>query len=78
MKYSARLIHNKEINRLGNQTTKTGGRKYQWKTLNSRDDYDAIIDDLKERYKIVKFYKSTTMITGIYSYFVLYSQIKRG
>lgn len=76
LKYSARLIHSKEIDRLSKQTTKNGGRKYHWKILTSQDNHEEIIDDLKERYNIVKYYKTTTMINGIYDYFILYSHYK--
>lgn len=78
LKYSARLIHSKEINRLANQKDKRGFRKYQWKMLTFQDNHDEIIDDLKERYEIVKYYKTTTTIKGYYENFILYGKVKRG
>ena len=72
MKYSARLIHNKEINRLFAQLDKRGRQKYTQRSLSFNDDYDAIIDDLKERFDIVKLYKTPSSVTGYYTHFILY------
>lgn len=76
-KYQAKVISDKEYDRLFDQKAKDGSRKYFRKYLNHHlDDFTKIIDELKERYTTVKYYATRTTISGIYNYHIFYTNKK--